>query len=258
MSVSSSATILEILIMRKTVLAVALAATAALPGLASAQATSPHTLSGNMGVFSDYRFRGISQTFAQPAIQGGIDYSHSSGFYLGNWNSNVSGLSYTDGTIEMDIYGGYKFPAGPVTLDVGLLQYLYPGAEAGGVKYDTLEAYIGASWKWFTLKYSTTLDDYFGLNNSDGSGYLDLSASYEIAPKLTLVGHIGKQEVKNFSNLDYTDYKIGITYDMNGWLLGAAYIDTDADEPTFSLTNNAGETEDLAKGTVVFSVSKSF
>jgi uncharacterized protein (TIGR02001 family) len=258
MSVSSSATILEILIMRKTVLAVALAATAALPGLASAQATSPHTLSGNMGVFSDYRFRGISQTFAQPAIQGGIDYSHSSGFYLGNWNSNVSGLSYTDGTIEMDIYGGYKFPAGPVTLDVGLLQYLYPGAEAGGVKYDTLEAYIGASWKWFTLKYSTTLDDYFGLNNSDGSGYLDLSASYEIAPKLTLVGHIGKQEVKNFSNLDYTDYKIGITYDMNGWLLGAAYIDTDADEPTFSLTNNAGEPEDLAKGTVVFSVSKSF
>jgi uncharacterized protein (TIGR02001 family) len=258
MGVMPSATNLEINTMRKTVLAAALAAASALPGLASAQATSPHTLSGNMGIFSDYRFRGISQTFVQPAIQGGIDYSHSSGFYVGNWNSNVSGLSYTDGTIEMDIYGGYKFGAGPVTLDVGLLQYLYPGAEAGGVKYDTLEAYIGASWKWFTLKYSTTLDDYFGLNNSDGSGYLDLSASYEIAPKLTLVGHIGKQEVKNFSNLDYTDYKIGITYDMNGWLLGAAYIDTDADEPTFSLPNNAGETEDLAKGTVVFSVSKSF
>jgi uncharacterized protein (TIGR02001 family) len=244
--------------MRKTVLATALAAAAALPGLASAQATSPHSVSGNMGIFSDYRFRGISQTFVQPAIQGGIDYSHSSGFYLGNWNSNVSGNSFVDGTIEMDIYGGYKFGAGPVTLDVGLLQYLYPGAEAGGVKYDTLEAYVGVGWKWFTLKYSTTIDDYFGLANSDGSGYLDLSASYEIAPKLTLVGHVGQQKVKNFDALDYVDYKLGLSYDLNGWLLGVTYIDTDVSDATYTFTNAAGDSEDLAKGTVVFSVSKSF
>lgn len=241
--------------MRKTLLATAIAAAAALPGLAAAQATSPHSVAGNLSIVSDYRFRGISQTFVQPAIQGGIDYSHSSGFYLGNWNSNVSGLSYTDGTIEMDIYGGFKFPAGPVTLDVGLLQYLYPGAELAGVKYDTLEAYVGASWKWFTLKYSVTLDDYFGVANSDGSGYLDLSASYEIAPKLNLVAHYGNQTVENNSAADYEDYKIGLTYDLNGWLLGLAYIDTDI---TLNATNNAGDTEDLGKGTVVFSVSKSF
>jgi len=241
--------------MRKTLLATAIAAAAALPGFAAAQASAPHTVAGNLSIVSDYRFRGISQTFVQPAIQGGIDYSHSSGFYLGNWNSNVSGLSYTDGTIEMDIYGGFKFPAGPVTLDVGLLQYLYPGAELSGVKYDTLEAYVGASWKWFTLKYSVTLDDYFGVANSDGSGYLDLSASYEIAPKLNLVAHYGNQTVKNNSAADYEDYKIGLTYDLNGWLLGLAYIDTDI---TLNATNNAGDTEDLGKGTVVFSVSKSF
>jgi uncharacterized protein (TIGR02001 family) len=258
MRVSSSATILEILIMRKTVLAVALAATAALPGLASAQATSPHTLSGNMGIFSDYRFRGISQTFQQPAIQGGIDYSHSSGFYLGNWNSNVSGESFVDGTIEMDLYGGFKKGFGDVTLDVGLLQYLYPGAKNAGVRYDTLEAYIGASWKWFTLKYSMTLDDYFGVTDSDGSGYLDLSASYELAPKLMLVGHVGKQEVKNASALDYVDYKVGLTYDLNGWVLGAAYIDTDVDDATYTFNKNAGKAKDLAEGTLVLSVSKLF
>src|SRR3989337_266742 len=136
--------------MRKTVLATALAAAAALPGLASAQATSPHSLSGNMSIVSDYRFRGISQTFVQPAIQGGIDYSHSSGFYLGNWNSNVSGLSYPDGGgIEMDVYGGFKFPAGPVGLDVGVLQYIYPGAKYGsGDDFDTTEIYLGVSWKF--------------------------------------------------------------------------------------------------------------
>ena len=241
--------------MRKTLLATAVAAAAAMPGLASAQASSPHSITGNLSIVSDYRFRGISQTFVQPAIQGGIDYAHKSGFYLGNWNSNVNGLSYTDGSIEMDIYGGFKFNAGPIAMDVGLLQYLYPGAETGGEKYDTTEAYVAGTWKWFTVKYSYALSDFFGVPDSDGSGYLDLTFNYEIAPKFNLVAHYGMQTVENVSGADYDDYKVGITYDLNGWLLGAAYVDTDT---TLNVTNAAGKTEDLAKGTVVLSVSKSF
>ena len=241
--------------MRKTLLATALAAATAMPGLASAQASSPHSITGNMSIVSDYRFRGISQTFVQPAIQGGIDYSHKSGFYLGNWNSNVNGLSYTDGSIEMDVYGGYKFGAGPIAMDVGLLQYIYPGAETGGEKYDTTEAYVAGTWKWFTVKYSYALSDFFGVPDSDGSGYLDLTFNYELAPKFNLVAHYGMQTVENVSGADYDDYKVGITYDLNGWLLGAAYVDTDT---TLNVTNAAGKTEDLAKGTVVLSVSKSF
>jgi uncharacterized protein (TIGR02001 family) len=248
----------EITTMRKTVLATVFAAVAAVPGLASAQAASPHSISGNMGIFSDYRFRGFSQTFGQPAIQGGIDYSHSSGFYLGNWNSNVSNLSYGDGSIEMDFYGGYRFSAGPIGMDVGLLQYYYPGAKTGpgGNKFDTLEAYVAGSWKWITVKYSYALGDFFGVADADGSGYLDVSASYEVAPKLTLSAHYGKQTVKNNSASDYADYKIGVSYDMNGWALGLAYIDTDT---TLDVQNAAmDDTKDVAKGTVVFSVSKSF
>ncbi len=253
---------------RKTVLATALAAAAAIPSLANAQAAaaapaSPHTLTGNMAIVSDYRFRGISQTYLQPAIQGGIDYSHSSGFYLGNWNSSVSGYSYPNGGgIEMDFYGGFKKGFGDFTFDIGLLQYYYPKATIAGEKLDTLEAYIGLSWKWLTAKYSITTTDWFGVNSistgtangdSEGSGYLELNASYEIAPKLTLVGHFGQQTVKNYGNLDYTDYKIGVTYDMSGWILGAAYIDTDADDPFFTLGG-----KEMSKGTVVLSVSKSF
>jgi uncharacterized protein (TIGR02001 family) len=98
-----------------------------------------------------------------------------------------------------------------------------------------------------------------GALDSEGSGYLDISASYELAPKLMLVGHIGNQTVENFKNLDYTDYKIGITYDLNGWILGAAYIDTDADDPFYTMaTSAAGKVKDLGEGTVVLSVSKSF
>ena len=255
--------------MRKTLIATALAAATTLPGIAAAQGTSPHTVSGNMGIFSDYRFRGISQTFESPAIQGGIDYSHASGFYLGNWNSSVSGQSYSHGGgIEMDFYGGFKKAFGDFGFDVGLLQYYYPGAKAAGTeKYDTLEAYVAGSWKWLTLKYSLTMTDWFGVNSvstgttngdSEGSGYLELNASYEIAPKLTLVGHIGQQTVKNYGHLDYVDYKIGATYDLSGWLLGAAYVDTDADPAFYTLTNAQGKSKDLGKGTVVLSVAKSF
>jgi uncharacterized protein (TIGR02001 family) len=253
--------------MRKTIIAAALSAAAALPGVANAQAaaSSPHTLTGNMAIVSDYRFRGISQTFEQPAIQGGIDYSHASGFYLGNWNSSVSGLSYpSGGGIEMDLYGGFKKAFGDFGFDVGLLQYYYPKAVTGtgAQKFDTLEAYIAGSWKWLTLKYSLTMTDWFGVNSvsmgssagdSEGSGYLELNASYEIAPKLTLIGHIGQQTVKNYGNLDYTDYKIGATYDLSGWVLGAAYIDTDADDPFFTLNG-----KEMGKGTAVLSVAKSF
>ncbi|MEO8718310.1 MAG: TorF family putative porin, partial [Burkholderiales bacterium] len=77
----------------------------------------------------------------------------------------------------------------------------------------------------------------------------------EIAPKLTLVAHYGKQTVKNNRASDYADTKIGVNYDLNGWVMGLAYIDTNT---TLNVTNAAGKTEDLAKGTVVFSVSKSF
>ena len=248
--------------MHKSVLTLGAAAALTASALASAQtpAPAPSPLTGNMAIVSDYRFRGISQTFELPAIQGGIDYMHESGLYVGNWNSSVSGLSYTDTAgIEMDFYGGWKKSFGDIGVDVGLLQYYYPGAKTlAGEKYDTLEGYVAASWKWLTLKYSHTFSDYFGLDNSDGSGYLDLSFAMEVAPKLNLVAHFGMQTIKNYEPLEYNDWKLGVTYDLNGWVLGAAYIDTDADSALYTLTNGQGKTKEIGKGTVVLSVMKTF
>lgn len=248
--------------MRKQLFTAALMSAAFAPALASAQSASEHSVSGNMAIVSDYRYRGISQSFLLPAIQGGIDYSHKSGVYVGNWNSSVSGNLYNNGAgAEMDFYGGWKGGVAPdIVLDVGLLQYYYPGAKIGATntKYDTLEAYIAGSWKWVSVKYSHTLSDFFGANDSKGSGYLDLTASYEVMPKLTLVGHIGNQKVKNYSNLDYTDYKLGVTYDLRGWMLGAAYISTNADKALYTLTDGTGKSEEIGKGGLVLSVAKSF
>ena len=78
---------------------------------------SRHTITRNLGFFSDYRFRGISQTAKRPAIQGGFDYSHASGIYVGTWASNVSHYSYTDANMEWDFYAGYNYKLND---DIGL------------------------------------------------------------------------------------------------------------------------------------------
>lgn len=269
--------------MKKQMLAAALAASFLSPAFA-ADAPPPYTLTGNANLASDYRFRGISQTFKLPAFQGGFDFAHESGFYLGNWNSSVSGLSYNNSAgLEMDLYGGYKKTIGDWGFDVGLLQYYYPGGKivnaAGNTKYDTLEIYGAVSWKFLTLKYSNTLTDYFGVKtatyggacnkdgadcfganpgNSKGSTYLELNASYEIIPKLTLAAHVAQQRVRHYSKLDYIDYKLGATYDLNGWLLGAAFVTTDADKKWYYLADGTGRVKETGKATVVFTLGKTF
>ena len=109
--------------MRKLLLAAAVASTLAAPA-AYAQ------FSANIGAVTDYRFRGISQTLGKPALQGGLDYAHSSGLYVGTWASTVSKDSYTNGKgLEVDIYAGWKKEvAKDWTIDVGALYYWYPSA----------------------------------------------------------------------------------------------------------------------------------
>lgn len=294
--------------MRKTLFAAAMAAAFSLPSVVMAQAAtpaaapvSPHTFTGNIALVSDYRFRGISQTYGQPAIQGGVDYAHASGVYLGTWASNVYstagngiGTSYTNGAgLEWDLYGGYKFEvAKDFTLDVGALYYYYPGASwnvAGRDKFDNLELYVGASYKWFSAKYSQSITDYFGANtstlggvcgiqtngltatancfgaapgSSKGSGYLDLNANFEIADKLTLGLHAGHASVKNYGLLDYTDYKISLSKEYNGVNFGIAAIGTNANSDIYRTTTGMPAaptgTYDTSKSTLVLSVSKTF
>jgi uncharacterized protein (TIGR02001 family) len=282
--------------MKKTLIAAAVTGVFALPMLALAAdaPASPHTLTGNLTLTTDYRFRGISQTFEKPAIQGGIDYSHSSGFYLGNWNSNVNeGAGFPESNLEMDFYGGYKTSFGDFGLDVGAIYYYYPGSDANvargttftnpknGQTYngsvDNKEIYIGGSWKFVSLKYYHSVDDYFSAPDTKGSNYIDLSASYDLGNGWGINGHVGSLRVKNYhagtdaSDADYTDYKLGVTKDLNGWLVGLAYIGTDskgscdAANPGFYCFANslpsgtAGvKTKDVGDDTVVLSITKTF
>ena len=244
--------------MKKLILAAAVMSVFA-GSLAHAEEAIPeHTFTGNMTVASDYRFRGLSQTFKEPTIQGGFDYAHSSGFYVGNWNSNVDTSAINNGNIEMDFYGGYKFAITPdLTGDVGVLHYYYPGAAtAAGKSINTTEVYVGATYKWFSAKYSHSTSDFFGVDNSKGSGYLDLGAAFEVAEKTVLSLHVGRQEVAHNKASNYTDYKIGVARDFGFATVGLALISTNAKDD-LPLTKN-GKTKKTGDSTAVLSISKTF
>jgi uncharacterized protein (TIGR02001 family) len=273
----------------KKILAVAVLGAFALPAVGFAEeAASPHTITGNLSFVSDYVFRGVSQTFSNPAVQGGFDYSHSSGIYLGTWGSNVSSTQYTNANMEWDFYGGYTSKiTEDVGYNVGLIYVLYPDGETApgaspSEKWDTAELYGSISWKWLTAKASYALTNFYGIGkdgfipthfdtgassaddaanpgDSDGSIYLELNASYELPAKLMLNAHVGHQTIEGYEKLDYTDFKIGVSKEFSGFNFGLAYTDTDADDYTlFKLSDPKGGDEKLADGRLILSVTKTF
>lgn len=288
--------------MQKTKLLVALLATlAAAPVLAAdaAPATPEHTLVGNVTLASQYVFRGLSQTNGKPAIQAGLDYTRTSGLYAGTWMSNISwftdqnngtklapvalsspggGLS-NSATLEMDLYGGYKNSfAGDWTYDVGGIYYYYPGTyDSLGAyrKPNTLEVYGAVGYKWVSLKYSKAVSkDTFGVNESKGANYLDLSATVPVADGLNLQAHVGKQTYPSNANaaywgasggnngyFSYTDYKLGLTKDYAGYTYGVAYTyantkDAAPDNTTTAYLNAFGK--NVGRGRLALSVTHPF
>ncbi|HXO86364.1 MAG TPA: TorF family putative porin [Gemmatimonadales bacterium] len=260
---------------------------AALVPVAAAQ-TSP--MSGSVTLAGDYRFRGLSQTYTQPAIQGGLEYASAPGAYLGAWGSNVSGNQFLNGgSLELDLYGGYRFTAAKLGWDLGAQYYRYPGARYNidpGDSYDTFEVYAGVRYQQFSAKYWHALTDLFGMKTSTiggycgiagdgtpetadclgtgstkGSGYVDLAASFDLGKGVNLALHGGYQYVRNYSQLSYADYKVGLSRAFGGITLGAAAVGTNAESRFYRYTpTTAGsqETQDVSKSTIVLSASRAF
>lgn len=244
----------------------------------------PVPLTANVNLTTKYKFRGQDQgntDWFSPALQGGFDWS-SNGFYIGNWNSNVS---FTNASLEMDFYAGYKGEfAKDFGYDVGILQYYYPQKDKS-VDFNTTEIYAALTWTFLTVKYSHTVSkDYFGigeiqqqiasagggsLNGSRGrnTGYIEVNANYPVIDKLTLNGHVGythmakKLRDASFDGGEggiidvgvksYYDYKIGLTYDLSavagsGVSVAAAYVGA----------NKKDFYGDINKGRVILTLSK--
>lgn len=229
---------------------------AAVPAFVPAAAQAEVT--GNVALTSDYRFRGISQTNKKPAFQGGFDFAHESGVYVGNWNSNVDSGFLAGANLEMDFYGGFRGSFDAFGYDVGGLYYYYPGSDPD---INTFELYASASWGPVSLKYSYSVTDFFGFGDSSGSWYLDGKVTFPINDQLSVFGRAGYQSLEGDARVveinstavrdSITDWQIGVTYDLSGWVFGASYIGTNRD-----LAGSTGK--NVSNDTFVLSVSKSF
>jgi len=238
---------------------------AADPAAAPAPAPVVSPLTANVSFTTNYKFRGQDQdmigkgftdpvktSWFKPALQGGFDYAHESGFYVGNWNSSVNWLP--GNSIESDFYGGYKFKAGPVDLDFGVLQYYYSGNTAG----NTTELYGSATWSdeaigGFTAKYSTTVSkDYFnyagakagsGLKGTN-TGYLNLSYSKTVLTSLTLKAAVGytfmSADIRSLGFKNYLDYNVGASWDFGGGLALAGSVQGANQQSAYAVPNHPG------------------
>jgi uncharacterized protein (TIGR02001 family) len=244
----------------------------------------PVTLSGGVALVSDYRFRGVSQSDKGFAVQGGITATHRSGLYAGFWSSNLAGWGTFGGpNLELDLFGGYKFPLGGGTLDVGATWYMYPG---GAKKTDFVEPYvklggtIGPVSLLAGIAYAPAQQALGNWSNTPQSRvgdkednlYLWGDASAGVpGTALTLKAHVGYSDGNpglgpNGTSVAptgrYADWSLGADYVISPVTLGVSYVDTDIGRagsayllPNFSSTRDGSS---IAGGKILFSISASF
>lgn len=226
------------------------------------EAQPDQVTSFNAALVSDYRYRGISQTRLQPALQAGADFTHNpSGLYAGAWASTIK---WTDdagggGDVELDLYGGRRGTLGALAWDAGVLAYVYP---ANGLKRvpgfanaNTAELYAQLGYGPVYAKYSLALTNLFGFVDSRRSGYLDLGANVGLGRSLTLNLHAGRQQVRGHAVAGYTDYKLGVTSDLGLASLSLALVGTNADEAAYASPANG---KFLGRRALVASLAKTF
>ena len=259
----------------------------------AAEAPEVSPITANVTVVSDYRYRGLTQSNFKPAIQGGFDYAHESGLYIGNWNSSISWISDGYGTtpavsapIEMDFYAGFKkeLIGEGFASDIGVLQYYYPTSgmpnqscngnsvnsssrQACGANANSTEAYVAQNFTFGPVtgfaKFSYALSNLFGFYQSAGSYYPDLTLNYDTGVwGLSLNGHVGYQYISkstNAYNYSYTDWKLGMTKDFGGGLSGAvSYVGTNAGTVNGTPLYYTPQNKNMGKGGGLVSLTKTF
>jgi len=177
-------------------------------GSAEVAVASPHSVSANLGVVTNYIWRGVTQTDDKPAVQGGLDYGHESGLYLGTWLSNVDWGTSTP-NYELDLYGGYGGEVGEFSYDLSTIYYAYPDAKDDA---DFWEIGASGSWKMLTLGVQYTVwgeanDAAFDSNDNYWYGTLE----FPLPMDFTLGGTLGYYNFDNQDADDYTHWHLGLS-----------------------------------------------
>ena len=216
----------------------------------SAASVAAGTLSGDLGAYSDYIARGLSYTSERPSFQGHFEFDWTRGPYIGlalNHYTMVAGAE----SVEIDPYGGYMARFDELALDAGIFSWFYPAKRFAvtGNRYNTVETYFGASYKGVGVKFWYELTDYFGLNSdsarpnyglapnggSRGSRYVEANFSLPLPHAFTFSLHAGRQWIRHYDELDFTDWLVGIQRDLvHGFVAGVSRTDTTADPARYA------------------------
>lgn len=255
-------------------------------GQAKAQGvdTAGMQVTGNVGLVSDYLFRGLSQTWDQPALQGGVDINDGR-WHVGAWTSNVSHNSYPGGGAEVDVYGDVGlFTQGDWSARAGLYAYLYPGADLDHARpalascsLNTLEANLSLTWKILTLKYSRALTDYFGADveqgysgSTRGTQYLQLDASIPLGKQWSFAPHLGYTDYRRglltplangARDPSYADYGVALKFSPNDHFslsIGVSHATNDAVYRRVASFRDATDIENVGGTRAVLSLSTTF
>lgn len=221
----------------------------ATPAFAQEEAEKEFTVSGSVGLVSDYRFRGVSQSDKEMAIQGGVTVTHKSGFYVGTWASNLAGWGTFGGSnMELDVFGGYAFPLNDdLKLDVGLTWYMYPGGADNtdfvepyvklGIGSGPLTGLVGVAYAPKQEALGNFSNTPFSTGESEDNLYLWGDVAYAIpGTPLKLKGHVGYSDGNpglgpNGTSLaptgKYVDWLLGVEGTLGPVTVGVSYVDTD-------------------------------
>ncbi|MFC5742549.1 TorF family putative porin [Dyella tabacisoli] len=194
---------------------------------------------GTLSLASQYVAGGFHMSWGQPALQGGIDYSHPSGWYAGLWASTVSPYAIEGAGSEWDVQLGYARTLGDFRLGGSIQYYMYPGASmayAGGASYDYGDITATASYRWLTVRYLWTYTrDYFGYNSvvmgrgvnrhSRGSSLADIGATVDIGSDYALAARVGYRYVRGFQRNNLFNAKVEVTRRFGeNWQLRGTYM----------------------------------
>jgi len=212
----------------------------------------PGSFSGSFGFLTDYKFRGVSQTNEEMAIQGSFDWGHEKGYYLGVWASNVEFGAAGAGNTEFDFYAGVAREYYGITFDIGGLWYTYPGATQQ-LGLDYFEYKFGMSYEFPLISMGATI--FYTPENTASSGdgtYVSYDAEVPLLSRLSMTGHVGYQWVEDETAItrpDTLDWSIGASYATHGFDLSLVYVDTDL---------TTAECGTICDGSVVFGIGRSF
>ncbi len=194
----------------------------AAPSATAQDKNPPISISANVNLTNDYRFRGVSLSNKDFAIQGGFNIAHESGFYLGTWGSSIE--SYNESELELDIYGGYSGAlTDDLSFNIGFIAYLYPGS-TGGTDYTETYASISGSAdivSWTLGAAYAFKQDNIGDNDNI---YLYANAGVPLSDKISANASLGYED--GAFGTDKWDWSLGLSYSLKQYSLSVNYIDT--------------------------------